>query len=236
MDDALKIDPDFTPEQHKTWAELYKRQLPKVEKWAADEYLEGFPLLDLPSEGVPSLEYLTSKIEPVTGWTIIRTHTRYSDADEWYGQMIKKHFIVTDYMRSWDELDWTPEPDMFHDIFGHLPFFMLPRYAGLFEIFAPAFLNARTDEQRESVKRLAWFSTEFGIKFENGEKKIFGTGLMSGGDEMATVMADDFPLIPFTVENVISKHKVMYEHHDQLFSFESIDEIRQDMADYFDTF
>ncbi len=236
MTDVLTVDPDFTPEQHKTWAELYRRQKPRVERWAASEYLEGFPLLDIPSEGVPTLEYLTSKIKPATGWEVVRTHTRYSEADEWYAQMNQRKFIVTDYMRSWEELDWTPEPDMFHDIFGHLPYFMLPRYTELFEIFAPAYLRATADDQREAVKRLAWFSTEFGVKFEHGEKKIFGTGLMSGGDEMDRVMQPDFPLVPFTVDNVISKHKVMYEHHDQLFSFEEIDEIKDAMQVYFDTF
>jgi phenylalanine-4-hydroxylase len=210
----MRIDEGFTPEQQKTWAELYRRQLPRVEKWAASEYLEGFSLLDMPSEGIPSLEYLTSKIDPPTGWKVVRTHTRYSDADEWYDQMIQKNFIVTDYMRSWEELDWTPEPDMFHDIFGHLPYFTLPRYTEMFELFAPAYLAASNDNQREAVRRLAWFSTEFGIKIENGEKKIFGTGLMSGGDEMDKVMEPDFPLIPFSVENVISKHKVVYEQHD----------------------
>lgn len=232
----MQIDESFTPEQQKTWAELYRRQVPRVEKWAASEYLEGFPILDLPSEGIPSLEYLTSKIDPLTGWKVVRTHTRYSDADEWYDQMIQKNFIVTDYMRSWEELDWTPEPDMFHDIFGHLPFFTLPRYTELFELFAPAYLASTTDEQREAVKRLAWFSTEFGIKMENGEKKIFGTGLMSGGDEMDKVMEPDFPLVPFSVENVISKHKVVYEQHDQLFVFDEMDDVKQQLAEYFATF
>lgn len=232
----MRIDESFTPEQQKTWAELYRRQLPRVEKWAASEYLEGFSLLDMPSEGIPSLEYLTSKIDPPTGWKVVRTHTRYSDADEWYDQMIQKNFIVTDYMRSWDELDWTPEPDMFHDIFGHLPYFTLPRYTEMFELFAPAYLAASNDNQREAVRRLAWFSTEFGIKIENGEKKIFGTGLMSGGDEMDKVMEPDFPLIPFSVENVISKHKVVYEQHDQLFVFDAIDDVAAQLTEYFATF
>ena len=77
----MQIDESFTPEQHKTWAELYRRQLPRVQKWAASEYLEGFPILDMPSEGIPSLEYLTGKIDPVTGWKVVRTTTRYSDAE-----------------------------------------------------------------------------------------------------------------------------------------------------------
>lgn len=227
---------EFMPEQHKTWAELYRRQLPKVKKYACQEYLEGFELLALPADEVPGLPYLTSKIQPLTGWQVIRTHTRYSSSEEWYQTLADKKFLVTDYLRSWEELDWTPEPDMFHDIFGHLPFFTLPVYTALQEVFAPAFLRATTEEQRENVRRLAWYTTEFGVMLQHGERKIFGTGLMSGGAEMENAMTGKMQIIPFSVEAVIGKQKVMYEQHDRLFELESIESTKQQVDAYFATF
>ena len=173
-------DIEFTPEQHKTWAELYRRQEPKVRRHASELYLRGFDLLELPSEEIPTVEYLNSKIPPASGWTVVRTDVRFTEADDWYQFFDRKEFLITNYMRSWEELDWTPEPDMFHDIFGHLPFFMLPEYAELQEMFAPAFLNTDDPEEKENIKRLAWYSTEFGMIREDGELKVFGTGLMSG--------------------------------------------------------
>ncbi len=228
-------DPVFTEEQHATWAELFRRQVPRVEKWAATEYLEGFELLDMPADRIPSLAFLNSKITPATGWEIVRTDVRYTDADEWYRQFDQKHFLITNYMRSWDELDWTPEPDMFHDIFGHLPFMMLPEYARLQEMFAPAYLRAATDEQRENIKRLAWFSTEFGIVIENGQRKIFGTGLMSGGDEMEKAANGVTPVAEFTIDNVIVHNKAVDEQNQILFWFESMEGLREELARYFDT-
>lgn len=226
---------EFTPEQNKTWAELYRRQIPRVDRWACADYLDGFEKLALPSEEVPSVEYLNSKITPATGWTIVRTDVRYTDADEWYRQFDQRNFLITDYMRSWEELDWTPEPDMFHDIFGHLPFMTLPHYARLQEMFAPAYLRATSTEQKENIKRLAWFSTEFGIIRENGESKIFGTGLMSGGDEMEKAATGVTEQRPFTIENVLTRDKAVNEQNQILFYFDSMDELVAELNRYFDT-
>ena len=224
----------FTDEQHRTWAELYRRQTPRIRRHACADYLRGFDLLQLPADEIPSVEFLNSKITPATGWRVLRTTVRYSDADQWYTHFDRREFLITDYMRSWEELDWTPEPDMFHDIFGHLPFMMLPHYTALQELFAPAYWGAETDEQRENIKRLAWFSTEFGLIKENGSRKIFGTGLMSGGDEMENVMTGKVPIHPFTIENVLVHNKAVDEQNRELFEFRSIDELELELARYFD--
>ena len=226
---------EFTPEQHKTWAELYRRQIPRIEKHACRDYLHGFDILGLPAEEVPSVEFLNEAITPRTGWTIERTDVRYTDADEWYRKFDRKIFLITDYMRSWEELDWTPEPDMFHDIFGHLPFMVLPHYARLQEMFAPTYLRATTDEQKENIKRLAWFSTEFGLIRESGERKIFGTGLMSGGDEMEKAANGTTEVRPFTIENVLVRDKAVNEQNQVLFEFDSIDALKAELNRYFDT-
>jgi phenylalanine-4-hydroxylase len=226
---------EFSPEQHKTWAELYRRQIPRIEKFACAEYLAGFPILDLPAEEVPTVDYLNSRITPATGWTIERTTVRYTDADEWYRKFDQKIFLITDYMRSWEELDWTPEPDMFHDVFGHLPFMVLPEYAEMQEMFAPTYLRATDAQQKENIKRLAWFSAEFGLIREGGEVKIFGTGLMSGGDEMEKAAAGATERRQFTIENVLTRDKAVNEQNEVLFVFDSLDAVKAELARYFDT-
>jgi len=227
-------DTEFSPEQHKTWAELYRRQLPKIQEHASSLYLEGFEKLDLPSEHIPTLDHLNSKIPAATGWTVIRTDIRFTESDDWYRFFDRKEFLITNYMRSWEELDWTPEPDMFHDICGHLPLFMLPEYAELQEMFAPAYLASTDDEEKENIKRLAWYSTEFGMITENGVMKGFGTGLMSGGDELTNAAEGKLEYEPFTLDNVLGKDKVMYEQHDHLYVIESLDQCKAEIAKYFD--
>lgn len=226
---------EFTEDQHKIWKTLCDRQLPRVRELACSEFLEGLEILDLPLDRIPSLDELNRAITPNTGWKVVRTPVRYSDAVPWYRAFAKKQFMVTNYMRTWDELEFTPEPDMFHDIFGHLPFMTLTRYAELQEMFAPAFQRAN-DEQRENIKRLAWFSTEFGLIRQKGELKVFGTGLLSSIGEIENAISIKVPRIPFTVENVIRFDKAIYSFNEALFVFDSLEDLKTELALYFNSF
>jgi phenylalanine-4-hydroxylase len=225
---------EFTSEQHKIWQTLYRRQLPRVEKYACREYLEGFDILELPADQIPGLDFLNGRITPRTGWSTVRTKIRYSDAVQWYRHFACREFLVTDYLRDWGELDFTPEPDMFHDIFGHLPFMVLPAYTELQDLFAPAFHRANP-EQRENIKRLAWFSTEFGLIREAGEVKIFGAGLISSSGEMEHVLAGNVPLLPFKVETIINYDKAIWSYNQQLFVFDSLADLKDELQWYFDS-
>lgn len=227
-------DIDFSPELHDIWATLYARQLPVVQQHASQLYLEGFDILNMDAERIPSLPELNAQITPRSGWRTVRTVVRYSDAVPWYHHFAKRQFLITDYMRGRHELDFTPEPDMFHDIFGHLPFMVLPDYTALQEMFAPAFLRAN-DQQRENIKRLAWFSTEFGLIREHGDLKIFGAGLISSHGEINHIMAGNTPVRPFTIENVIGYEKAIYTYNEVLFEFASLEPLKVELARYFDS-
>lgn len=227
-------DIQFDEDTHKIWATLYERQLPNVQEHASRHYLEGFELLGMPAKRIPTLPELNAVITPRTSWRTVRTAVRYSDAVPWYHHFARRQFLITDYMRGRHELDFTPEPDMFHDIFGHLPFMVLPAYTELQEMFAPAFLRA-DDEQRENIKRLAWFSTEFGLIREDRELKVFGAGLISSHGEIGHIMAGNTPVRPFTVENVINYEKAIYTYNEVLFEFESIEALKAELARYLST-
>ena len=227
-------DIDFTPEQNKTWAELYRRQVPRVQEHASVHYLSGFEKLELPAEHIPTLVDLNAKITPASGWKVVRTDVRYTSSDDWYRYFERHEFLITNYMRSWEELDWTPEPDMFHDIFGHLPFWMNSYYAEIQEMFAPAYLAAASDEEKENIKRLAWYSTEFGMIREGGKMKVFGTGLMSGGEEFLNAAEGRMTYHDFSIENVIGHDKVLYEQHKDLYVIESLEQLTAELAKYFD--
>lgn len=229
-----KRDIVFSDEQHDIWRTLYARQMPNIRRHASRLYLEGFEILGMPEDHIPSLHELNAVITPRTGWRTVRTPVRYSDAVPWYHHFARRQFLITDYMRGRHELDFTPEPDMFHDIYGHLPFMVLPTYTALQEMFAPAFLRAN-NEERENIKRLAWFSTEFGLIREEGELKIFGAGLISSYGEIQHIMAGRTPIRPFTVENVIGYEKAIYSYNEVLFVFDSLEALKAELARYFDS-
>lgn len=237
--DQTVLDPesdvDFSEEQLDIWKNLYAGQVGVIQKYACKEYLEGSENLKFPEDRIPTIQWLNGQITPLTGWKTLRTTVRYSDAVQWYSHFAKKEFLVTNYVRSRDELDFTPEPDMFHDVFGHLPYFTLPEYVEIQELFAPAFQRSQTDEQRENIKRLAWFSTEFGMIRQNGELKIFGTGLISSKGEMEHVLAGKTPLLPFKVETIINFDKAIWNFNETLFVFDSLETLKQELVGYFNT-
>ena len=225
----------FSPEQHAVWKTLFERQEGILQQHACKEYLTGFKKLAMPANYIPSVHELNKKITPATGWTIKRTSVRYSDAVPWYEHTARKEFIVTDYVRSMEELDFTPEPDVFHDTLGHTPFLMLPEYTDLLELFSPVFFRAKNEEERENIKRLAWFSYEFGLIREQGKTKIFGAGLLSSFGEINQVIESKTPIEEFTVENVLKLDKAIWSFNKKLFVFDSIKALMKELNTYFDS-
>ncbi|MBL8077073.1 MAG: hypothetical protein JNM55_03850 [Anaerolineales bacterium] len=184
----------FTDEQHAIWADLFAGiHQPYLLEHLCREYLNGLALLQLDPQRIPTVTHLNERITPQTGWRIERTAVRYTLADDWYKKFAQRIFLITDYLRTRDQMEFTPEPDMFHDIFGHLPFLTQKFYANIEDKFAPAYMKA-TQEEREVIKRLAWYSTEFGLVVQENRFKVFGAGIISGRAELENTIMEFYRL------------------------------------------
>ena len=191
---AVSQEISFSDAQHAIWADLFSGiNQPFLREHLCDEFLTGLHLLQLDPQRIPSVAHLNAHIQPRTGWRIERTAVRYTHADDWYKKFAQRIFLITDYLRGREQMAFTPEPDMFHDIFGHLPYLTLDFYAHLEDKFAPAYLNA-TQAEREVIKRLAWYSTEFGLVMEDNRIKVFGAGLISGRSELSNTIMEFYRL------------------------------------------
>lgn len=185
---------EFTPEQHAIWADLYAGvHRPHLLEHICKAFWVGLDLLSLDPRRIPTVAYLNRQIQPRTGWRIERTAVRYTQADDWYKKFARRVFMITDYLRRRDQMEFTPEPDMFHDIFGHLPYLTQDFYARIEDLFAPAYLKS-TPAEKEVIKRLAWYSTEFGLVVEDGRFKVFGAGTISGRSELANTIMEFYRL------------------------------------------
>ncbi|MDO8754375.1 MAG: hypothetical protein Q7J80_10815 [Anaerolineales bacterium] len=184
----------FSDEQHAIWAELFAGiHQPYLLEHICQEFKNGLGLLQLDPRRIPSVVHLNERITPQTGWRIERTAVRYTLADDWYKKFAQRIFLITDYLRTREQMLFTPEPDMFHDIFGHLPFLTQGFYARIEDKFAPAYMNA-TQAEREVIKRLAWYSTEFGLVMEDNRIKVFGAGIISGRSELTNTIMEFYRL------------------------------------------
>ena len=211
----------FSEEQHAIWRDLFTGiHRPYLLEHICREYVHGLELLQLDPNRIPTIEFLNGQIQPKTGWRIERTVVRYTMADDWYVKFAQRIFLVTDYLRSRDQMVFTPEPDMFHDIFGHLPYLTQEFYAHIEDKFAPAYLKA-TPAEREVIKRLAWYSTEFGLVMEDNRVKVFGAGIISGRSELTNTIMEFYRLSRDDVMdhngNVFEQIRSHYlEHKDQI--------------------
>jgi phenylalanine-4-hydroxylase len=204
----------FSDDQHSIWADLFAGiHQPYLMEHLCSEYKNGLAILKLDPNHIPTVAHLNEHITPRTGWHIERTAVRYTVADDWYKKFAQRIFLITDYLRSRDQMEFTPEPDMFHDIFGHLPYLTMEFYARIEDKFAPAYVKA-TQEEREVIKRLAWYSTEFGLVMENNRFKIFGAGTISGRAELANTIMEFYRL---SRDNVINYSADLFEQLQEQF-------------------
>jgi phenylalanine-4-hydroxylase len=184
----------FSEEQHAIWADLFARiHQPYLLEHICREFIDGLALLQLDPLRIPTVTHLNERIQPQTGWRIERTAVRYTLADDWYAKFAQRIFLITDYLRTRDQMEFTPEPDMFHDIFGHLPFLTQKFYARIEDKFAPAYMKA-TPAEREVIRHLAWYSTEFGLVMEDNRFKVFGAGTISGRSELTHTIMEFYRL------------------------------------------
>src|SRR5438105_9263734 len=110
----------YTDEQHAIWAELVARVLPELEKHAARAYLDGFDLIGLKKDRLPRLASINERLEPRTGWNSTPV-SGFLPAPAFFEMLAARRFPTTTWLRSRDALEYTPEPDIFHDVFGHVP-------------------------------------------------------------------------------------------------------------------
>jgi len=198
----------FSDEQHAIWADLFAGiHRPYLLEHICREYIDGLAMMQLDPQRIPTVIHLNERINPRTGWRIERTAVRYTLADDWYKKFAQRIFLITDYLRSRDQMEFTPEPDMFHDIFGHLPYLTQGFYARIEDKFAPAYMKA-TQAEREVIKRLAWYSTEFGLVMEDNRIKVFGAGTISGRAELANTIMEFYRL---TKDNVFDYSANVFE-------------------------
>jgi len=204
----------FSAEQHAIWADLFAGvHQPYLLEHLCQEFKDGLALLKLDPYHIPTVAHLNNHITPQTGWRIERTVVRYTLADDWYKKFAQRIFLITDYLRTRDQMEFTPEPDMFHDIFGHLPYLTREFYARIEDKFAPAYMKATQDE-KEVIKRLAWYSTEFGLVLQDNRFKIFGAGIISGRAELANAIMEFYR---FSRDNVVDYNGNVFEQLNEHF-------------------
>ena len=214
----------YTTEQHGIWAELVRRRMPQLERRAAQEYLDGFDSLCLPYDRLPNLAAVSAKLERRTGWNTTPV-SGFMPAPAFFEMLAARRFPTTTWLRSRDSLEYTPEPDIFHDVFGHVPMHAHPVFADFLAHYGQ--LCARIDDEPtlERIGRVFWYTVEFGLIRQKGRVRVYGSGLISSNGECSNVIHGGCAVRPFVLEEVMRTPVKVDEMHKLLFAIESFDEI-----------
>jgi phenylalanine-4-hydroxylase len=216
--------PDHSSEAHETWKILVERQMEQLPGRACEAYMRGQDVLEIESDRIPRLADLSRRLEDATGWTVANVPGLIHEKN-FFELLANRTFPSTNYVRGRDELDYTPAPDCFHDIFGHMPMLTQPDFADFYQLFGQAALEAEGAD-RPRLERFHWFTVEFGLIQEQGEKRIFGAGIVSSNEEVTHALSDEVTLHPFDPEHIVQKDDYeVYNLQDELFVLDSFEQL-----------
>jgi len=232
IDDSQATAPTYTEEDHRTWQTLCQQQLHYIEDAACDAYREGFSKIALDLTRVPDRASVSTRLERITGWKLFDAEREYLSATEWFDQLAQCHFPVTNYIRGPHELDFTSLPDLFHEYFGHLPFFAHQFFADIAQRFGLVYQAAQTETQQLAIARLWWFSMEFGFLREHNQLRIVGASFYSSRGEYQHALRSDIPLYPFEINHVAATPGSSGGYHDQYFIIDSMQQLQSIIEDY----
>ncbi|MDB6169240.1 MAG: Phenylalanine 4-hydroxylase [Verrucomicrobia bacterium] len=223
------IYPDYSATEHEVWRSLCARMEQLLPGRAADEFLTGLAALGLDREKVPALRDVSRQLQRSTGWQIART-PGLLDAHDFFSHLARRIFPCTDYIRGEHELDYTPAPDCFHDIFGHTPMIMHPRFADFYQKIGQAALACKDPAVEEGLTRIYWFTVEFGLVKNPGGLRIYGNGIISSSGETLNSLTDKVEKRPFVAEKTAAQPYDIWHFQEVLWIVDSFDHLETEFV------
>lgn len=211
--------PNYPQSDHETWKTLYERQMASLPNRVCEEYINGVSKLNFTADKIPSLKELSHTFSKITGWKVARVPGLIHEQD-FFGMLRRKVFPSTDYIRGKNELDYTPAPDCFHDMFGHMPLLTDKNFASFYQMFGEAALNAK-GETRKELETLHWFTVEFGLIKKPEGMRIYGAGIISSKEEVFHALSDKVKVIPFDPDRIVKQEYDVWHLQPILFAIDS---------------
>lgn len=215
---------NYSPEDHEVWSALYEKRMSVLESTACSVYLKGAREIGLRSDSVPDLREVNEVLSARTGWAAVPVRG-FIPAADFFQFLSRRRFPTTIIVRPRRQMDYLPEPDIFHDVFGHVPLHSDPVFADFLQRFGTLAAAARTAEDTERMARLFWFTVEFGLIRENGAIKVYGSGLISSAGDAANALSDRCDKRPFVLEQVLAQPFEIDHFQDVLFHIDSFEEL-----------
>lgn len=224
----------YTDEEHAVWDLLYARQAEILKGRTTQEFMNGLEKLTLSNGGIPNLEDLNPKLKALTGWTVVMVPHLVPD-DVFFEHLANKRFPAGRFIRKREQLDYLQEPDIFHDIFGHVPLLTHPVFADYMQAYGQGGLRSLKYNALPNLARLYWYTVEFGLINTPEGLRHYGAGIVSSYGEVQYSLEDPSPHhIGFDLMRVMRTNYKIDDYQDCYFVIDSFEELfeatQQDFA------
>ena len=193
----------YTEVEHQTWDTLYARQMKILPGRACEAFLNGLKALDLNAGGIPDFDVINPKLQALTGWTVVCVPGLVPD-EVFFDHLANRRFVSGQFIRKPDQLDYLQEPDIFHDVFGHVPMLTDPDFAAYMEAYGKGGQRAASLGMLPNLARLYWYTVEFGLIRQDDGLRIYGAGIVSSKGESIHSLESAAPnRIGFDLERIM---------------------------------
>ncbi len=218
----------YSAEEHDRWDRLFKRSQATLQDRACDEFIVMMNALKLSESGIPDMEKLSDRLEKITGWRVVPVAELVPD-DVFFNHLANRRFPAGAFIRPEAEMDYLKEPDIFHDIFGHVPLLANPVYSGFMQAYGKGGQRATQLGRLPNLARLYWYTVEFGLIRTEAGLRIFGAGIASSTTESVFALESDSPnRIAFDLDRVMRTKYVIDDFQQTYFVIDSFEQLLDD--------
>jgi phenylalanine-4-hydroxylase len=182
----------YSAEEHQRWTRLHERQMQILPGRACDAFMDGLSVLDLHGEGIPEFEALNKQLQAISGWTIVAVPGLIPDS-VFFEHLANRRFPAGNFIRSEAEFEYIEAPDVFHDIFGHVPMLTNQVFADYMQAYGQGGLRAMNLNSLDALARLYWYTVEFGLIDSATGPRIYGAGILSSPAESCFCLESPSP-------------------------------------------
>jgi len=220
--------PSYSAAEHDRWDRLFKRSRAILHDRACDEFIAMMDTLKLSESGIPHMERLSDRLEKLTGWRVVPVAELVPD-EIFFDHLANRRFPAGAFIRSEQEMDYLEEPDVFHDVFGHVPLLANPVYANFMQAYGKGGQRALSLGRLPNLARLYWYTVEFGLIRTAAGLRIFGAGIMSSTKESVFALESSSPhRIAFNLERVMRTKYLIDDFQQTYFVIESFEKLLDD--------
>lgn len=215
----------YTAEGHATWDTLFARQIAMLPGRVTPEFMDGLDVLRLSKPGIPDFDELSERLMKATGWQVVAVPGLVPD-DVFFDHLANRRFVSGNFIRRPEQLDYLQEPDVFHDVFGHVPLLANPVFADYMQAYGQGGQRAAAMGAIDRLSRLYWYTVEFGLVRAGDGLALYGAGIVSSRSESIFALDDASPnRIAFDLKRVMRTRYRIDDFQQSYFVIDSFEDL-----------